>query len=511
MAATSCRRGGEAHGWLHTRHYGPTWTARTHTIFGALASTLIKPALLCAAGNAVHSTESHHGDRAGAAWFNYLIGKMWADYSSMCVKVTKSGLSAYRSRHTVSFSCSSSSAMLDEADAPGAGRPSIADNNGGYAPPGGKPLLGNLRWSLRFRSAARGVVLVNLGFTDMIAGPGGYAPRPQQDGYGAPQQHWQQSTTSYAQPAVPAYQQHQSLHGGAQDPYHQQSRPPPPYNQQQPPPKRQQTSPPQYNQCQAQRQNQYAQYAQHGGGQPQQINHDYGQSAWQQQPQHQPYGHAPHQPHYTGQGAIQRDSNSSYTPIGTLTPYVNRWKIKGRVLNKSKRNYSNARGDGKLFNIEVVDRTGEIKITGFNEQCDAFFDRITVGHCYAISGGQLKGVDKRYATGMLWAGCPICRHPRKRTWYFTHHTHHVPLLRYNKLSHPFEITLNRGCTIEESDDTDDIPKQQFNFVPLDRVEVRCMVALAVKLPEFRPSLQAPPADDARRCPCGCLGHYLAMR
>ena len=44
--------------------------------------------------------------------------------------------------------------------------------------------------------------------------------------------------------------------------------------------------------------------------------------------------------------------------------------------------------------------------------------------------------------------------------------------RFNKLSHPFEITLARGCTIELCEDTEAIPTRQYNFIPLDRIEVK---------------------------------------
>lgn len=56
-----------------------------------------------------------------------------------------------------------------------------------------------------------------------------------------------------------------------------------------------------------------------------------------------------------------------------------RWVIKVRVLTKSQiRTYSNSRGDGKFFTIELVDESGEIRCTGFNNQCDKFYDMIEV-------------------------------------------------------------------------------------------------------------------------------------
>jgi len=84
----------------------------------------------------------------------------------------------------------------------------------------------------------------------------------------------------------------------------------------------------------------------------------------------------------------------------------------------------------------VLDKTGDIKVTGFNQECDSFFDKIEPGRCYFISGGQLKPVDQRY----------------------------------NKTSHQFEITLNRGSAIDETEDDPAIPKQEFQFAPLPAIE-----------------------------------------
>lgn len=67
--------------------------------------------------------------------------------------------------------------------------------------------------------------------------------------------------------------------------------------------------------------------------------------------------------------------------ISGLNPYQNKWSIKARVTNKSPiRTYSNARGEGKLFNVELLDATGEIKMAGFNEQCDKFYDLLQIDH-----------------------------------------------------------------------------------------------------------------------------------
>ena len=57
-----------------------------------------------------------------------------------------------------------------------------------------------------------------------------------------------------------------------------------------------------------------------------------------------------------------------------------RWTIKARVSNKSGvRTWSNSRGEGKLFSMDLVDMSGEIRCTAFRDQCDKFYDMIEVG------------------------------------------------------------------------------------------------------------------------------------
>lgn len=56
-----------------------------------------------------------------------------------------------------------------------------------------------------------------------------------------------------------------------------------------------------------------------------------------------------------------------------------RWVIKARVMNKSAiRTWSNSKGEGKLFSMDLFDESGEIRATAFKEQCDKFYDMIQV-------------------------------------------------------------------------------------------------------------------------------------
>lgn len=60
-----------------------------------------------------------------------------------------------------------------------------------------------------------------------------------------------------------------------------------------------------------------------------------------------------------------------------------RWIIKARITNKSNIiTWSNSRGEGKLFSMDLVDESGEIRCTAFKDQCDKFFDMIEVCTTY---------------------------------------------------------------------------------------------------------------------------------
>jgi len=126
-------------------------------------------------------------------------------------------------------------------------------------------------------------------------------------------------------------------------------------------------------------------------------------------------------------------------PVGALNPYQNRWTIRARLMEKDWRSYSNARGEGKLFNLTVADASGEIRVTGFNETYDQVYDMLTVGRVYMITGGTLK--------------------PKNA--------------QYNQTSHSYEITLNRGCSVEEAEEptgNEAIPQHNYKFVQINALQ-----------------------------------------
>lgn len=66
-------------------------------------------------------------------------------------------------------------------------------------------------------------------------------------------------------------------------------------------------------------------------------------------------------------------------PISGLSPYQNKWVIKARVTAKSAmRSWSNAKGEGKLFSFDLMDESGQIRVTAFRDVAEKYFEMIEV-------------------------------------------------------------------------------------------------------------------------------------
>eukprot|EP00752_Nemacystus_decipiens_P010206 g9095.t2 len=138
-------------------------------------------------------------------------------------------------------------------------------------------------------------------------------------------------------------------------------------------------------------------------------------------------------------GPVQRQSQDSiYVPISALNPYQNRWTIKARVTKKADiRNWSNARGEGKLFSIELLDEQGsEIKGTFFNADAVKWFEQLQEGQVYSFSGGRVKVANKRYTS----------------------------------LNSEYEINFDSNATIMLIQDDNRIGNITFSFVKLNEME-----------------------------------------
>ena len=108
------------------------------------------------------------------------------------------------------------------------------------------------------------------------------------------------------------------------------------------------------------------------------------------------YGAPP--PSYGGHGAVSRNAAPArISPISSLNPYQNRWTIRARVTNQpTLRSYHNARGDGKVLNVDLLDAEGgEIKAVCFGDAAERFAELFQAGRVYDISKGQMQAVRNR--------------------------------------------------------------------------------------------------------------------
>lgn len=125
-----------------------------------------------------------------------------------------------------------------------------------------------------------------------------------------------------------------------------------------------------------------------------------------------------------------RTNHREITEINCLSPYNNKWVIKGRVVSKSAiRTYNNKNGPGKLFSFNMTDKTGEIKVTAFNADCDRVFAYIEPNKVYILSRATVKPANKQFNPTADW-----------------------------------EIMLNSDSLVEEEvGNSEDIPMAKFDF------------------------------------------------
>lgn len=146
------------------------------------------------------------------------------------------------------------------------------------------------------------------------------------------------------------------------------------------------------------------------------------------------------------------------TPLSELTPYSRRWKVKGRVTEKSEiRKFRN--GEGQLFSIEMSDGRGEMRAAFFGASVDKFFPLLKENGVYIFSGGQVKRANKAY-------------NPKG----------------------DFEITFGDQSEIVQAPDDGEIPAHQiqYNFKSLASLEQEApfnVVDVAVVLSELKESIE----------------------
>ena len=95
----------------------------------------------------------------------------------------------------------------------------------------------------------------------------------------------------------------------------------------------------------------------------------------------------------------QTMQSATTMPISALSPYTEGWTIRARCTQKGDiKTWTNAKGEGKVFSAVVIDGTGEIRITAFNDQVDQFYGVLQPGQTYAISSGQVRPSKRAFNT-----------------------------------------------------------------------------------------------------------------
>ncbi|KAF2835637.1 replication factor A 1, rfa1 [Patellaria atrata CBS 101060] len=160
-----------------------------------------------------------------------------------------------------------------------------------------------------------------------------------------------------------------------------------------------------------------------------QSNNFYGVKPEPEQPR--PQQHAPSRTN----GASSNSSHANLYPIEALSPYAHTWTIKARCTHKSDiKTWHKNNGEGKLFSVNLLDGSGEIRATGFNDQVDMLYEVFQEGGVYYISSPcQVKLAKKQFST----------------------------------LNNDYELGFMAGTQVEKAEDDGDAPQIRFNFTSIE--------------------------------------------
>ena len=145
-----------------------------------------------------------------------------------------------------------------------------------------------------------------------------------------------------------------------------------------------------------------------------------------QQQQNQPQQSLPSRTNHSSSAA-----HANIYPIEALSPYAHRWTIKARCTNKSDiKTWHNKNGEGKLFSVNLLDESGEIRGTGFNDQCDALYELFQEGGVYYITSPCRVNMAKK---------------------------------QFTNLNNDYELMFERDTNVEKAEEQEGVPQVRFNF------------------------------------------------
>lgn len=159
------------------------------------------------------------------------------------------------------------------------------------------------------------------------------------------------------------------------------------------------------------------------------------------------YGSKPEQKpeqNYSEKNSLARPSNTQSAahaniyPIEAISPYSHKWTIKVRVTHKSDiKTWKNNNGDGKLFSVNFLDESGEIRGTGFNDQCDTLYNVFQEGSVYYITSPCRVNLAKK---------------------------------QFSNLNNDYELMFERDTQVEKAEEQTGVPQVRFNFTNIRDLE-----------------------------------------
>ncbi|KAF2487215.1 hypothetical protein BDY17DRAFT_244244 [Neohortaea acidophila] len=152
------------------------------------------------------------------------------------------------------------------------------------------------------------------------------------------------------------------------------------------------------------------------------------------------YGNKPQQQQQQPQQQQSLPSRSAanglanFYPIAALSPYAHKWTIRARCTHKGDiKTWHNKNGEGKLFSVNFLDDSGEIRATGFNDAVDQWYEVLQENSVYLVS-----------------SPCKV----------------QLAKKQFSNVNNDYELTFEKDTLIEKVEDTEGVPKVSFTFVPL---------------------------------------------
>ena len=160
----------------------------------------------------------------------------------------------------------------------------------------------------------------------------------------------------------------------------------------------------------------------------------YGNQPQQQQQQQQ----QTHQQPAARAATSNSTAHANIYPIEAISPYAHKWTIKARCTSKSDiKTWHNKNGEGKLFSVNLLDESGEIRGTGFNDQCDALYDIFQEGGVYYITSPCRVNMAKK---------------------------------QFSNLSNDYELMFERDTAVEKAEEQNGVPQVRFNFTNISELQ-----------------------------------------